>query len=351
MFRLYKHMNELRAVRNLIGLLGLLAVSTQYVSAVSLEPIVGGASSPGDAGDRVWQYFYTNVMERSAGAIQPTMMIRGEAGHDMALLGALRRGRLQIASFSPESMAQVDPGFGIFSLPYLFESDAEVDFVLDGGLHLHLAASAQRKNLVLLSWVDAGWMHIYGKKPILAPSDMDNYRMRSLQSPASILLMKTLGADVITIPRSDLIPALQTGLVDGGETSLVFYGTTGIANEAPHLVMTQHARSFGIMFVNKSWYEDISPSYAETIKSSFQSIEDQRIEARAIWEEEVRSIRRLGASIYNLSEVQLAVWRRATRRNHEVLLDEMGSDASVLYELIVQLKSEHRLRETLGASP
>jgi len=350
MFRMDKYMNLPRASWSLLGLFVLLATCNQSVSAVSLEPIVGGASSPGDAGDRVWQYFYANVTERSAGEIQPLMMIRGEAGHDMALLGALRRGRLQIASFSPESMAQVESVFGVFSLPYLFESDAEVDFVLDSGLNIHLAAAARRKNLILLSWVDAGWMHIYGKKPILAPADMDNYRMRSLQSPASILFMKTHGADVITIPRSDLIPALQTGLVDGGETSLVFYNTMGIASEAPHLVMTQHARSFGIMFVNKDWYDNLSPSNAEIIKTSFQSIEDQRIEARTIWEEEIISIKKLGAFIYNLSEVQLAAWRQTTRRNHEVLLDEMGSDAIVLYELIVQLKNEYRLRESLGAS-
>ncbi len=63
--------------------------------------------------------------------LQIKLLIRGEVGPEEILMRSVRRGRVQIASFTASGITAVLPEFDVLRTPYLFSSLDEVDYVLD----------------------------------------------------------------------------------------------------------------------------------------------------------------------------------------------------------------------------
>jgi len=300
------------------------------------EPVgvVGAATFPGDIGEQIWLEYEQTVLDRSDGQMPLRMLIYGETGGEESRMPALLRGRVHISSFSDSGMSRVVPEFGLLTAPFLFDSLEEVHFVTDNFLREPYAELAADSGFVLLNWQDVGWLNLFGGKPLLKPQDTVGYRMRSLQSSASILFLQAIGADVIHIPRTDLVSSLQTGLVDGGESSLVLYARGGEADYAPHMTRTRHARQFGFSVVNRRWFERLPPEQQDIIDTSFGPESAQRQMALDLMREEERRLIEMGKQIHELTDAQRARFRDAALPNQRKLVDEIGSRAPEIMTLI-----------------
>jgi TRAP-type transport system periplasmic protein len=317
----------------LFGLVLIFAVPSESAEDDYLGT-VGAATFPGDIGERIWLDYEKNVMDRSGGAFRLRMLIRGEAGGEESRMPALLRGRVHISSFSDSGMSRVVPEFGLLTAPFLFDSLEEVHFVVDHYLREPYAALAADKGFVVLNWQDVGWLNIYGRKPLLSPADTNGYRMRSLQSTASILFLQSIDADVIHIPRTDLVSSLQTGLVDGGESSLVLYARGGEAEYAQHMTQTRHARQFGFSVVNRRWFERLEAEQQDIIATSFGPDSLQRDMAEQLTRDEEVRLAKIGVTVHTLTGDQREKFRERARPNQQALIEEIGGMASEIMDTI-----------------
>ena len=83
--------------------------------------------------------------------------------------------------------------------------------------------------------------------------------MRASSSIASQAFIREIGADTITMPFSDVLPSLQTGLIDAGVTSVTMYALSGIPSEAPYYLLTRHTYDMGVLIANDRWFEGLQP--------------------------------------------------------------------------------------------
>jgi TRAP-type transport system periplasmic protein len=296
---------------------------------------VGAATFPGDIGERIWLDYEKAVLARSNGKLRLRMLIRGETGGEESRMPSLLRGRVHVSSFSDSGMSRVVPEFGLLTAPFLFDSLEEVHFVVDNYLKEPYAALAEDKGFVILNWQDVGWLNIYGGKPLLTPADTAGYRMRSLQSTASILFLQAIGADVIHIQRTELVSSLQTSLVEGGESSLVLYASGGEAEYAQHMTRTRHARQFGFSIVNRRWYERLSQENQDIIATSFGPESAQRGMAVDMLRDEEARLAEIGAQVHELSGDQRQRFRDVAQPNQRALVDEIGGKAQEIMGLII----------------
>ena len=115
-----------------IGLL----LSTLVSSGISLAeeervPTAGGRAAPGTVGDIYWTRFAEDVRKGSEGRLSVRLLIRGEAGPEETLFMGLRRGKIQVAGISTSGISLILPELDVLRAPFLFDSIAEVGFVLD----------------------------------------------------------------------------------------------------------------------------------------------------------------------------------------------------------------------------
>ncbi|MSO96872.1 MAG: TRAP transporter substrate-binding protein [Rhodospirillaceae bacterium] len=326
-----------------LGLLGLFAGA--QVAAAEIEITLVSNSPAGGPGDKLWRMFDEAITAKSGGRMSVKQLVHGELGGDDVGFQAVRKGRGQMGIAGENGYAQALPEASVLNLPFLFSSIEECDFVFDNYWTPEAKKIASSRDIELLQWVEIGWMQVYGKKPLLTPEDAKGYRMRSLPYEASQAFLKIVGADTIVLPTPDLIPALQTGLISGGESSLLMYVRTGVLEYAPQLTMTNHSFATSGLFANKRWLERLSPEDRAIVSSAFPNQDYVRSDTRASLSQEAESAKAKGVVIHELSPEQRKRWEDVTRPMHRAVVDRLGPVAAKIYDLVQEGKRAFATRK------
>lgn len=316
-----------------------LAQSEDQTKGSSLEVTVVANAPPGGPGDKLWKMFDDAVTAQSNGRIALSLLVHGQIGGDDLVIQAIRRGRGQIGIVSESGFAQVVPEVSVLNMPYLFDGPEELDFVVDNYVTPAITELATAKSLVFQQWVEIGWMNIYGKAPLLSPDDTASYRLRALPYDTSQAFLAAIGADVINLSLPDVIPGLQTGLIDGGESSTLMYARAGLYQEAPHLTLTRHAYSFAALLANKDWLDGLFTADRTVLTTSFPDQAFVRRDARESLVVELETAEREGVIVHRLDRAALTPWAERARATHENLLDRIGGDARRIYDLVQEGKT------------
>jgi TRAP-type C4-dicarboxylate transport system substrate-binding protein len=315
------------------------------VAAAEIELTLIANAPPGGPGDKFWRMFEDNIAAKAGVRIRVKKLVHGELGGDDVGFQAVRKGRGQMGIAGENGFAQTIPEASVLNLPFLFASPEECDFVFDTVWTPEAKAIAAARDIVLLQWVEIGWMHVYGRKPLAEPEAIKGYRMRALPYEASQAFLKAVGADTIVMPTPDVIPALQTGLIDGGETSLLMYVRTGMSGYAPHLTLTRHSYATSGLFANKRWFERLSPADRAVVAAAFPDQDYIRRDTRASLDQELTAARARGVSVHDLTPAQRARWEAAAAPIHRAVLDRLGGAAQRIYDLVQQGKRAYAARQ------
>lgn len=319
--------------------LGLAGSSIGLAYADSHEAIIGGRAAPDTAGDVYWTRFKESVIKQSEGRLQPKLFIRGEIGPEETLFMRLRRNQLHLAGVSTSGVSLVEPALDILRAPFLFDSLAEVGFVLDHYLKDPVAELLLAKDLVMIDWMSAGWLNFYATTPIRVPEDIKNKRMRINVDAAALLFIREVGADYVQVSFSDVLPSLQTGLIDGGEQSTQLFVTGGFGEYAPHFTLSRHGFLNAVIIANREWFDALTPGDQGIYRSAvppdswyrdFFTVENQA------YLEEAKSG---GQVIHELTPAQRQVWKDRTADLPRQIIDRSGPDAQRLYNVILEGKT------------
>ena len=154
-------------------------------------------------------------------------------------------------------------------------------------------------------------------------------------------LVVVIGADNIPLSFDETLPALQTGLIECGQSGAGQYLLSGIADEAPHYTLTTHAYDSGVQFANAQWYESLPQEARQVLIDALDVQQENRDLVREViaaqereWQDEGR------VTFYTLTGDQKSRWREAARGSHEKLISRIGGRAREIYDLIQAGKAE-----------
>lgn len=306
---------------------------------VAQEVLVAGITFPDTITDDQWKVFTANVAAGANPPIRLKMMIRGEAGSEETMIQAARRGRLQLAAPSLAGATSLVPELAVLQLPFLFESAAQMDWIYDEILPQHFSDAFADSGLVFLHWIDSGWLGFYGPISFADPSGVAGIKLRTAPTDAARLTARQLMADAIYVPYTEIIPALQTGLIEGGMTSDYGFVTGGMAAEVKVFTLTRHSYDTGMMLANAVWYENLSETNKSLFLNAYGDTSEFRTRSRAYTLAELdRLPQTAGTRVVTLTPQQREVWAAATRPVHQALFDRIGAPAESLYAVIQDAK-------------
>jgi TRAP-type C4-dicarboxylate transport system substrate-binding protein len=302
-----------------------------------------GFSLPKSVDEALWLEFEQRV-ERQRADFDVRLLIRGETGPEEQMLSMLRRGRLQIAGGSFAGLAILVPEIALLSSPFLFDTEAEVDYVMDRYMTPLFRELFAAKGLHLMQWTDIGWVNLYGQRALVLPSELRGRRIRASSSLASQAFITEVGADTITLPFSEVVPSLQTGLIEGGVTSVTMYTLSGVSTEAPHFVLTQHSYDMGVMLANGAWFASLDAAGRDVVENGFGGSAHARRRARASVAELEQVLPTKGVTVHRPDAAQRAAWREAAWPSHQRLVQRIGGEAARVYQALTQGLAEYRAR-------
>ncbi|MCC5870636.1 MAG: TRAP transporter substrate-binding protein [Gammaproteobacteria bacterium] len=300
--------------------------------------VVAGTAAPRTAGEAQWLSFARHVEEAGGADVTLRMLIHGQLGSEEQLLSGLRRGRVQIANLSALMLSSVVPEMVLLQAPYLFGCEAEADHVFDELLTPYFRDRLAEENLVLMEWLEIGFHHVYAKRPVRSAQDMAGMRYRVSSSIGSQLFARALGADVIPLGFADIVPSLQTGLIETGENSTSLYVRTGIAGEAPYFTLTAHAFGASAVLAARGWWEGLAPARRALLEDAFPAIQDSRQAIRAESRGDLADAAARGIRVHRPDAPERASWEAAGRQANAALLSRLDARSRALHEQIMVTK-------------
>lgn len=154
------------------------------------------------------------VKERTDGRVSFRFYPGGTMGTDSAVLRKIRIGQLHGGVVLAGSLADIDPDMEIYSLPLLFRSNGEVDFVRER-MDQVLIDGLEAKGFVSFGLTETGFTYLMSSKPTRTFDDLKGRKAWMMQDdPVSLAIVEAAGLSPVPLPISDVLTGLQTGLID-----------------------------------------------------------------------------------------------------------------------------------------
>lgn len=154
------------------------------------------------------------IKERTEGRVQIKYYGGGIMGNDTKVLGRIRIGTLQGGAFTPVALAGQYPELNLYGLPLIFDSMAEATYVrerLDGKLQKGL----EDAGFVSFGFAAGGFAVVMSNSPV---DELDDLKGKKVWVPegdsVSYDSMEALSLSPVTLPLTDVLTGLQTGLID-----------------------------------------------------------------------------------------------------------------------------------------
>lgn len=197
-----------------------------------------GPQDPSAIGARA---FKTALEAASKGTIEVQLFPNRQLGDEKPMMEGMRFGTVDAAIITNAVVAQMEPGFQLNDLPFLYASEAQARTVLDGNVGKELAKRLEGKGITVLGYMEAGFRHmINNKKPVQTPADVVGVKYRVMQNPVFIDMFTSLGGSAVPMAWGETYTAVQQGMVDGLELPLAFIDSLKVYEVTKYLSQTNH---------------------------------------------------------------------------------------------------------------
>ncbi len=207
----------------------------------------------------MYEHFGELVEKETSGELQVQLYYGGVLGKPDERINYMRRNIIQMTDGSDGNYATIYRDIQVFSMPYLFPTEAVAYEVLDGPIGDRMAADIRLKTgvRVLGWWEAAGFKHFSSNEPIYEPQDMKNKKMR-VMSAVFAIPVTAMGGSAMPIPFSELYIGLKTGVVDGQDNSAVIFNMLKLYEVQKYLTLDGHVYSFGPLGINDEFFLSLS---------------------------------------------------------------------------------------------
>jgi TRAP-type transport system periplasmic protein len=152
--------------------------------------------------------------EISDGKVKLRIYPGGIVGDESDMIRKMRIGQLHGAALTSVNLINITPDIEAFSFPTMVRTDEELDAVIRE-VGPVIEEQLEEKGFTLLSWTLAGWVHFFARAPVVTPEDLQRQKLFFWGSDtAYIELLKRTGFQPVSLPVGELLPALQSGLVE-----------------------------------------------------------------------------------------------------------------------------------------
>lgn len=264
------------------------------------------------------------VKERTNGRITIDVFPSGQLGEEKSVIEQVQLGAIEFTRVSTGPMAEFNKDFGVFSLPYIFDSDEHVWNFLLSETGLGLLDSLQSSGLQGLAYYSSGSRNFYSSKPLTKLEDLKGLKIRVQENKINIALIEALGASATPMPYGEVYSALQTGVIDAAENNYPSYYSSKHYEVAPYYILDGHQRVPEVLVVSKTVWDKLSKEDQDIIRqAAMDSIAYQREEWAKYEKESEEAVRAAGVTITEVTD--LKPWQDAVKPVIDSYRKEFGS--------------------------
>jgi len=262
----------LNRITKLVLLLSLtLCMATSASAASQVFKIASLAPQGSDWLTRI-QKGAAKITEETEGRVKFKFFAGGIQGNDSKVLRKMRNGQLHGGAFAAGSLAGLTPSVLLYGLPFLFNDEAEVNAVreqFDG----YVEQTLNDAGLVTFGLAGGGFAQIMANSKVSNLQDMKGKRVWIPEGDTiSYKGMEAFGLAPVTLPVTDVLTGLQTGLIDvigsSSTGALVLQWHTKIT----HVSNINVSYLYGVLGIDKKYFKKISAEDQQVVERNFREV-------------------------------------------------------------------------------
>jgi TRAP-type C4-dicarboxylate transport system substrate-binding protein len=281
--------------------------------------------------------------------VKVKVYLGGVKGDEQSSVRQVFKGSLEGAGVSTAAVSAVVPSMDILEMPYLFDSYEEADKVLEA-VRGEVNAALASKGMMLLMYSENGYRSFGWKREdndqpkfIKKPGDLANVKMRSQESQVHLAMYRALGASPVSISVGEVLSSLQTGVVDGFDNTPLFTQAASWNQAITHYSVSKHIYQPALIIVNKAWWDGLPEDVRAVLKAESKKLEPKgRKLVRALNPALLENLRASGVKVYELSDAERAVFKKATRggwaARRAAAVKAGDTDGVALYDAVMKAK-------------
>jgi TRAP-type C4-dicarboxylate transport system substrate-binding protein len=298
------------------ALLGLLVLSASGLQAAEKSLRIGSLVPKNSLYHRQLLDVADSWRTAQGGGAKYLVYPDGSQGGEAEMARRMRIGQLQGALLSVVGLREIEPSIAALqSMPLLFRSWEEVDYVREK-MRPAMEKKFLDKGFVVLTWGDAGWVRFFSKEAAVRPDDYKRMKFFAWGSePDQQAIMKSLGYTPVPLETNDILPAIQTGMINVVPSTPYFALATQIYNTAPNMLEINWAPIVGALVVTRKAWDDMSPAVQQAVRAASDKAGAQiRTKAREEVQEAVEAMKKRGLTVNKPNAEQMKEWNDLAER-------------------------------------
>jgi len=269
----------------------------------------------------------------------------GVMGNDKSVHRKIKIGQLHGGAFTSGGLSHAYPEIQALSLPMLFNSFEEVDYVRSK-VDEQLKQNIEDKGFVLLGISEGGFARILSKSPL---TDLESIRRSKVWIPEGDELVNntfnTLGISPVSLPISDVFTGLQTGLIE----TVTVNPTAAIAfqwhSNMAYMTETPLIYLVGTLAIQKKAFDKLKPGdqliVREEVDLVFKRMDKLN---RSDNKSAAAALQNQGIKFVKPNEEELKRWKALSAKSIEEMISA-GRVSQTMFEEVSRHLNEFRNRQ------
>jgi TRAP-type C4-dicarboxylate transport system substrate-binding protein len=252
---------------------------------------------------------YKAALEKaSSGRIEVQIFPASQLGAIPREIEGVQFGSIQAFMGPVDFFVGVDPRYGVFSAPMMFRDDANTRATIhDPSLEEGMLGMAEGKGLVGMMTLAVGAANYTAKHPIMRLTDFQGKKLRINGTELERAKMAKLGATGIAMSLSEVVPALDQGVIDGTISATSIFVAFKMSNLVKVITITNDTQIVSIAMVSKRWLDGLPADLRREVLETGLKLQEQAQD----WEADFASRQEkawegMGGSMHTLPAEDLA---------------------------------------------
>ncbi|MGF0115488.1 TRAP transporter substrate-binding protein [Promicromonospora sp. Marseille-Q5078] len=268
----------------------LTACGAGFTTAAAGNASAGGAGAP--EAERVFKVAFNQnadqpeavalthlgerLAERTDGRYSLEVYPNETLGAQKDTVELVQSGAVDLALVAGSLLENVNPDFVALNMPYVYDSQAHQESVLnDPAITGDLYSSIEDQNVRVLGGFSAGVRSVYNAQhPVETPEDLAGLKIRVMETDTNSRMMDLMGGVGAPMGQGEVYTAIQSGVLDGGENNESIYANLKHDEVAPYYSYTNHLMIPDYLITNPATFgamsEDDQAVFLEELRKAYE---------------------------------------------------------------------------------
>lgn len=310
-----KHIEYSDTLRRWVIALAILVSLAGFESLLAAQPFtikVATVAPKGSIYHRVLQEMGERWRAAQGGNARFIVYTDGTQGSEAATVRRLRVGQLQASMLTTSGLMEIEPTVVAMQfMPLTFRNEDELDYVLEK-IRPRMETEFRKKGFRVLLWGMGGWVQFFSDRPRVTPEDFRDAKIFTWAGTKDQEnIMKSMGYRPVVLDISDVLPAVQTGMIDTIPAAPVWALAGQFYRDAPHMLRINWVPVVGATVMsNRTWNAMLPEARKALTKAAAEAEATLRAHRHDLDEGAIEAMRARGLVVHEPTVEQQKAWRR-----------------------------------------